>query len=150
MLGNTFWIAGLTTAACALLGYPLAYWMRTLSPRGRVVSVAMVVIPFWVSVLVRTYAWIVVIGMTNVLLPFLVLPLFAAMLRVDERLLQAARSLGAADRDVFRRVFFPLTIPALGAGALLVFISSAGFFITPITTETARSKLHKASQKCRG
>ena len=162
VLGNTFWIAGLTTAACALLGYPLAYWMRTLSPRGRVVSVAMVVIPFWVSVLVRTYAWIVVlgnggmvnrslmglgitgspisflynefgvvIGMTNVLLPFLVLPLFAAMLRVDERLLQAARSLGAADRDVFRRVFFPLTIPALGAGALLVFISSAGFFITP-------------------
>jgi ABC-type spermidine/putrescine transport system permease subunit I len=115
-----------------------------------------------VSILVRTYAWIVilgnggmvnrsliglgitggpirflynelgvVIGMTNVLLPFLVLPLFAAMLRIDERLLQAARSLGASDRDVFWRVLFPLTIPALGAGALLAFISAAGFFITP-------------------
>jgi putative spermidine/putrescine transport system permease protein len=120
------------------------------------------VLPFWVSILVRTYAWIVVlgndglinrslqwlgltadpisflynelgvvIGTTNILLPFLVLPLFAAMVRLDERLLQAAASLGASRRTIFWRVFFPLTLPSLAAGAILVFILTLGFFITP-------------------
>jgi len=73
----------------------------------------------------------VVIGTTNVLLPFLVLPLFAAMVRIDDRLLQAAESLGASQMTIFRRVFFPLSLPALAAGAILVFILTFGFFITP-------------------
>jgi len=120
------------------------------------------VLPFWVSILVRTYAWIVVlgnnglvnrsllgmgvveapvsflynelgviIGTTNVLLPFLVLPLYAAMARIDEPVLQAAASLGAGPWIVFRRVFFLLTVPALAAGCILVFILTFGFFITP-------------------
>ena len=119
-------------------------------------------LPFWVSILVRTYAWIVVlgngglvnralqwlgltdapvsflynelgvtIGMANVLLPFLVLPLFAAMIRIDDRLLQAAASLGAPPRTIFWKVYFPLTLPALAAGALLVFILCLGFYVTP-------------------
>ena len=120
------------------------------------------VLPFWVSILVRTYAWIVVlgngglvnrslqwlgltdapvsflynelgvtIGMANVLLPFLVLPLFAAMIRIDDRLMQAAASLGAPPRTIFWKVYFPLTLPALAAGALLVFILCLGFYVTP-------------------
>lgn len=162
VLGRTLRIAVITTIACALLGYPLAYWMRTLSPQRQVLAVALVVLPFWISILVRTYAWIVVlgnagvvnrilldlglvgtpvaflynelgviIGTTNVLLPFLVLPLFAAMVRIDDRLLQAAESLGARRSTVFRRVFFPLSVPALAAGSILVFILTFGFFITP-------------------
>jgi ABC-type spermidine/putrescine transport system permease subunit I len=162
VLGRTFRIALVTTIACALLGYPLAYWLRGLSPQRQVVAVALVVLPFWISILVRTYAWIVVlgnaglvnrllldlglvatpvaflynetgviIGTTNVLLPFLVLPLFAAMLRIDPRLLQAAESLGASRLTVFRRVFFPLSLPALTAGSILVFILTFGFYITP-------------------
>jgi ABC-type spermidine/putrescine transport system permease subunit I len=162
VLGRTFRIALVTTVACALLGYPLAYWLRGLSPQRQVVAVALVVLPFWISILVRTYAWIVVlgnaglvnrmlldfglaaapvaflynetgvvIGTTNVLLPFLVLPLFAAMLRIDLRLLQAAESLGASRLTVFRRVFFPLSLPALAAGSILVFILTFGFYITP-------------------
>ncbi|MBK1658534.1 ABC transporter permease [Paracraurococcus ruber] len=162
VLGRTFRIALVTTVACALLGYPLAYWMRGLPPQRQVLAVALVVLPFWISILVRTYAWIVVlgnaglvnrllldlglvaapvaflynetgviIGTTNVLLPFLVLPLFAAMLRIDPRLLQAAESLGASRFTVFRRVFFPLSLPALAAGAILVFILTFGFYITP-------------------
>lgn len=162
VLGRTFRIALVTTLACALLGYPLAYWMRGLPPQRQVMTVALVVLPFWISILVRTYAWIVVlgnaglvnrllldfglvaapvaflynetgviIGTTNVLLPFLVLPLFAAMLRIDPRLLQAAESLGASRATVFRRVFFPLSLPALAAGAILVFILTFGFYITP-------------------
>jgi ABC-type spermidine/putrescine transport system permease subunit I len=162
VLGNTFRIALIATAVCVVLGYPLAYWMRGLSPGRQLFALALVVLPFWVSILVRTYAWIVilgndglvnrtleglglihapvsflynqfgvVLGTANVLLPFLVLPLFAAMLKVDDRLLQAAASLGASDRTVFWRVFFPLTLPSLAAGAILVCILTLGFFITP-------------------
>ena len=162
VLANTFRIAAIATLVCVLLGYPLAYWMRSLSPGRQLLAVALVVLPFWVSILVRTYAWIVilgndglvnrslqglgligapvsflynqfgvVLGTANVLLPFLVLPLFAAMLKLDDRLLQAAASLGASRRTIFWRVFFPLTLPSLAAGAILVFILTLGFFITP-------------------
>jgi putative spermidine/putrescine transport system permease protein len=162
VLGRTLRIAVITTVTCAVLGYPLAYWMRGLSPQRQVLATALVVLPFWISILVRTYAWIVVlgnagvvnrilldlglvgapvaflynelgviIGTTNVLLPFLVLPLFAAMVRIDDRLLHAAESLGASRSTVFRRVFFPLSLPALAAGSILVFILTFGFFITP-------------------
>ncbi|RZA11709.1 MAG: ABC transporter permease [Proteobacteria bacterium] len=162
VLLNTFRIALMTAVCCVLLGYPLAYWLRRLSPRWQLVALAAVVIPFWVSILVRTYAWIVVlgnagivnrtllwagwiesplsflynelgvvIGTINVLLPFLVLPLFAAMLKIDERLIRAAETLGASSWTAFWRVFFPLSLPALAAGAILVFILTLGFFITP-------------------
>ena len=162
VLGNTFRIALIATAVCVALGYPLAYWMRGLSPGRQMIAIALVVLPFWVSILVRSYAWIVILGndglinrmldglgligtpmsflynefgvilgTANVLLPFLVLPLFASMLRLDERLLQAAASLGASSWTAFWRVFFPLTLPSLAAGAILVFILSLGFFITP-------------------
>jgi ABC-type spermidine/putrescine transport system permease subunit I len=162
VLGNTFRVSVVATVANVLLGYPLAYWMRRLSPRWRIVAIALVVLPFWVSILVRTYAWIVVlgnagilnrtlqwlgltsgpvaflynelgvtIGMANVLLPFLVLPLYAAMIRIDDRLLLAGASLGASPRVIFWRIFFPLTLPALSAGTLLVFILCLGFYITP-------------------
>lgn len=162
VLVNTFRIALIATATCAILGYPLAYWLCCLQGRARMLGLALVVLPFWVSILVRTYAWIVVlgnngvvnrsllglglldeplallynelgviIGTTNVLLPFLVLPLFAAMIRIDRRLLMAAAGLGATPATVFRRVFLPLTLPALAAGSILVFILTLGFFITP-------------------
>jgi ABC-type spermidine/putrescine transport system permease subunit I len=162
VLGNTFRIALIATLVCAALGYPLAYWMRGLAPGRQLIALALVVLPFWVSILVRTYAWIVilgndgvvnrtlqaaglahapvsflynefgvVLGTANVLLPFLVLPLFAAMLKLDDRLLQAAASLGARQRTIFWRIFFPLTVPSLAAGAILVFILTLGFFITP-------------------
>ena len=162
VLLNTFRIALIATAACAVLGYPLAYWMRGLGHGRQLLAVALVVLPFWVSILVRTYAWIVVlgndgmvnrglqalglttapvgflynelgviIGTVNILLPFLVLPLLASMLKLDDRLLQAAASLGASRRTIFWRVFFPLTLPSLAAGAILVFILTLGFFITP-------------------
>ena len=162
VLVNTFRIALICTLVCAVLGYPLAYWLCCLQGRARMIALALVVLPFWVSILVRTYAWIVVlgnngvvnrsllelgliteplaliynelgvvIGTTNVLLPFLVLPLFAAMLGIDRRVLQAASGLGAPPGTVFWRVFFPLTLPGLAAGCILVFILTLGFFITP-------------------
>jgi ABC-type spermidine/putrescine transport system permease subunit I len=126
------------------------------------VAIGLVIIPFWISILVRTYAWIVIlgnagvvnrtlkelglieksipflynelgvaIGMVNVLLPFMVLPIYAAMLRVDSRLLHVAATLGASSFSIFWRVFFPITLPALSAAMALVFILGLGFYITP-------------------
>jgi ABC-type spermidine/putrescine transport system permease subunit I len=162
IIWRTFLIAGEVTLATALVGYPLAYWISRLHPREQAIALGVVIMTFWVSILVRTYAWIVVlgnggilnrwlqgaglaerpiefiynetgvaIGMTNVLLPFLVLPLFASMRRIDGRLLQVAETLGASRLEIFWRVFFPLALPALAASMVLVFILSLGFYITP-------------------
>ena len=159
---RTIRIAAVVSLACAIIGYPLAYWMTQLSRRGQAIALAIIVTSFWVSILVRTYAWIVVlgnsgivnrfllatgltkrpveflynelgvaIGMINVLLPFMLLPLFAAMLRIDPRLRQIAFTLGATRFQFFWRVFFPLTLPALGATFILISILSLGFYITP-------------------
>ncbi len=162
IIWRTVVVAFEVTAATALLGYPLAYWISRLHPREQLLALGLVVMTFWVSILVRTYAWIVVLGnggivnrwlqglgvtakpveflyneagvafgMTNVLLPFLVLPLCASMRRIDPKLLQVAATLGASRMEIFWRVFFPLTLPALGASMVLVFILSLGFYITP-------------------
>lgn len=162
IIWRTLGISLKVTLATIVLGYPLAYWTTRLRPRLRMVVLGLVVMTFWVSILVRTYAWIVIlgnaglvnrglqwlgvttkpveflynelgilVGMTNVLLPFLVLPLYAAMIRVDQRLLQVAETLGASRMRIFWQIFFPLTLPTLAASAILVFILSLGFYITP-------------------
>src|SRR5690606_9392343 len=152
VLGNTFRIAVISTLCCALIGYPLAYWLRSLPKNWQMVGLAAIVIPFWISILVRTYAWIVIMGNAgiinrtllalvcvaspspllyndsgviiatiHVLLPFLVLPLYASMTRFGDRLLQAGETLGASRYTVVWRIFFPLSVPALAAGCVLVF-----------------------------
>jgi putative spermidine/putrescine transport system permease protein len=158
----TFQIAGAVTLAAVLLGYPLCYWMLGLAPAWQRVALVCVLIPFWTSLLVRTYAWLVLlqrrglvntalqdlgvlneplalmynatgttIGMAHIMLPFLVLPLFASMQRIDRDLLKAGAALGGSPGFVFWRVFFPLSLPGLTAGALLVFVLSIGYYITP-------------------
>jgi len=161
-LQNTIEISLSVTALALLLGYPLAFLMVTVSPRARRLVLACILVPFWTSILVRTFAWMVIlgknglvnqllvglglvgqplqlihnwlgvqIGMVHVLLPFMVLPLYSVMTRIDPALLRAARSLGARPRQAFRRVFLPLSLPGVGAGCVLVFMSAVGFFITP-------------------
>lgn len=162
VVGNTMRVGLVTTLVCIAIGYPLAYWILGLSARPRVAALSLVVLPFWISILIRTYAWIVIlgnaglvnrllmelgviglpisflynefgvtVGTVNVLLPFFVLPLYAAMVRVDRRLLQAADSMGASRRTIFWRVFFPQTRSAVAAGSILIFILTLGFYITP-------------------
>lgn len=158
----TFQIASTVTALTVVLGYPLCYWMLRLPKLAQGIALVCVLIPFWTSLLVRTYAWLVLlqrrglvntslqevglideplalmynvtgttIGMTHVLLPFLVLPLFASMQRIDQELLRAAAALGASPTFAFWKVFFPLSLPGLSAGALLVFVLSIGYYVTP-------------------
>ncbi|MCS7051664.1 MAG: ABC transporter permease, partial [Thermomicrobium sp.] len=162
VLSTTFTIAFQVTLICLVLGYPLAYFLATLRPRTARLLMILVLIPFWTSILVRTYAWMVLlqrqgvlnrwllewglideplrmmynrigvlVGMTHVLLPFMVLPAYAVMRGIDRNLLRAAANLGASPFHAFLRVFLPLSLPGVAAGSLLVFILALGFFITP-------------------
>ena len=162
VLTTSFRTAALVTVCCLALAYPYAYAMRRTGRLGFVVLSAALLLPFWSSLLVRSFAWItllqdtgvindaltssgitseplalirnelgVVVGMTHILLPYMVLPLYAAMSRIDLGLVDAAKSLGAPPRVAFWRVFFPLTTPGLVAGSLLVFVLALGFYITP-------------------
>ena len=159
---ETFKVSLLTTAICILLGYPLAYALSQLPKRLASVLLIAVLLPFWTSILVRTYAWLVLlqrqglvntwgmrlglwdeplalvhnltgtlIGMVHIMLPFLVLPLLGAMRAIDADYLKAAANLGASPTRAFWRVFFPLSLPGLFAGALIVFIICLGFYVTP-------------------
>ena len=162
VLGITFETAALVTLLCLALGYPLAYVMATVPGRLAGVLIILVIVPFWISVLVRTYAWMVMlgrgglvntlllrlgvveeplrlmhnfvgvlVGMTHVLLPFAVLPMYSVMKNIDRDLLRAAENLGANRWQSFRRVFFPLSLLGVVSAAALVFVSALGFFITP-------------------
>ncbi|MGH7156045.1 MAG: ABC transporter permease, partial [Acetobacteraceae bacterium] len=161
-LANTLDISVLSTVLCLLFGYPIAYLMATTSARARRVLMILILIPFWTSILVRTFAWIVIlgthglvnralmalglissplkllfnmtgvqIGMVHVLLPFMVFPLFASMMRIDPNILRVARSLGAAPHRAFLHVFLPLSLPGITAGSVIVFLLAVGFYITP-------------------
>ncbi len=162
ILANTVFVAAITTAVCAGLGYPYAYAMHRSGPRLTAVLTALVILPFWSSVLVRAYAWVIllrdsgvvntfliqihvlrsplpiiqtnvamIIAMVHIMLPFMVLPLYAAMSRIDPDLLPAAAALGSRPLRSLRLVFLPLTLPGLYAGGLLVFVVSLGFYIVP-------------------
>ncbi|MCV9878059.1 ABC transporter permease [Brenneria izbisi] len=163
---NVLWITLRTalwvTLSTLLLGYPLAWFLARLTPRRANIFLIIVIIPYFTSVLVRTYAWMVLlgtegminralialglvneplklmytttgvlIGMTYILLPYMVLALYSVMRGIDPTLLRAAESLGASRLRAFWRVVIPLSLPGAAAGGLLVFIMALGFFITP-------------------
>ncbi|GAB4398132.1 MAG: ABC transporter permease [Rhodoferax sp.] len=162
ILARTFSISATVTVVCLLLGYPLAYWLSTLSARAANVMMILVLVPFWTSILVRSAAWIVllqnnglvnrflqwtgltdaplpllfnrvgvVIAMVHILLPFMILPLYSVMKTVPPTYLRAAVSLGSTPLAAFFRVYVPQTYPGIGAGGLLVFILSIGYYVTP-------------------
>ena len=162
LYSKTLTMALVITLFCALLGYPLAYYLASLPNNRANLLLVLVLLPFWTSLLVRTTAWIAllqtngvinsfllgvgvieqpfemlytsfatVIAMTHILLPFMILPLYSVMRGIDPSYLRAAMSLGARPIPAFVRIYFPMTLPGLSAGALLVFIISVGYYITP-------------------
>jgi putative spermidine/putrescine transport system permease protein len=162
-LWNTILISGSVTLLCMLLGYPIAYTMAHVGDRLRRLLVFIVLIPFWSSILVRTFAWIVLlqqkglinktlvdylglvetpltliynrtgvlIGMSHILLPFMILPLYSVLSRIEPSLSQAAASLGAPPVRSFVRIYLPLSLPGLVAGSVFVFVIGLGYYITP-------------------
>ena len=162
LYGKTLKLALIITLCCALLGYPLAYYLAHLPEQRANLLLVLVLLPFWTSLLVRTTAWIAllqtngvintlltsigvisqplemlytsfatVVAMTHILLPFMVLPLYSVMRGIDPSYQRAALSLGARPLGAFARIYFPMTLPGLSAGILLVFIISVGYYITP-------------------
>lgn len=156
----TFEIAASVTVLSLIIAYPLAFVLSTVKGKTAGVLMALVLIPFFTSILVRTYAWIVIlgpeglinqtlgglglegvqllynrtsvlIGMTYTLLPYMVLTLYSVMRGMDFQLVRAAYSLGASDWNVFRRIYLPYTMPGIAGGSLLVFILATGYYITP-------------------
>lgn len=145
ILAKSFAVAGLTTLLCLLLAYPLALLIAR-SPKGRRnVLVLLVILPFASNLLIRVYAWIIVLGPLNLLhtsaaviagmvyvhLPFMILPLYTNLEKHDPALLEAAQDLGANTWTRFRRVTLPLSLPGILSGAALVFIPVLGMFAIP-------------------
>jgi spermidine/putrescine transport system permease protein len=167
------WIALLTTALCLVISYPVAYYIAMIAPaRRKNLLLALVVIPFWTSFLIRTYAWMlilrteglintalmgagliseplpllynefaVLVGLVYGELPFMILPVYASLEKLDRSLLEAATDLGATPWQGFWRVTAPLTMPGILAGTVLVFIPSLGQFIVPDLLGGAKSML---------
>jgi spermidine/putrescine transport system permease protein len=159
---RSIWISLITTLACLVISYPVAYFIALkVPPRWKSTLLVLAVIPFWTSFLVRTYAWVLILrteGLVNTLLlklqvidtplkllysdsavllglvygelPFMILPLYAAIEKLDTRLLEAAMDLGADRFTTFLKVTVPLTKAGIITGIILVFIPTLGNFVT--------------------
>jgi len=161
ILGRSLVLAAVTTVLCLLVAYPVAWWIARRAPaRWRNALLALVILPFWTSFLVRMYAWIVLLrseGVVNLALgavglpradllyndfavllgqlygelPFMIIPLYVSLEKLDPSLLEAAADLGADARRTFTRVVVPQTMPGIVAGCVLVFIPSLGAYLAP-------------------
>ncbi len=161
LLARSIGIAIAVTGISLVISYPITYYLGQYAPkRWRMLLVLLVIIPFWTSYLIRTYAWIPIlsrqgfingalttlglptlpllnthwgsiIGLVYVFVPFVILPLYASMAGLDSSLIEAARDLGASRWAVFREVVFPLTLPGALAGGIFVFIKCAAAYVTP-------------------
>ena len=161
-LQTTFELTFLVTAICIALGYPLAYLISQVRAAARCVPHAAGAVSVWTSLLVRCYAWLVLlqrrgmvnswlqdmgvieaplrlmhnftgtaIGMVHIMLPFMVLPLYATMRSINRDYMRAAANLGASPVKAFWHVFVPLSLPGLFAGIIIVFVLCLGFYVTP-------------------
>lgn len=162
VLFYTIQVSFIVTIVCLAIAIPTAFTLTKLKGAWLTVALYCVLVPFWVSVLVRTFGWMlllerngpvngalvasglvekpiqmlftsfsVYVGMVHVLLPYAVMPIYSAMLRVDERLIRASEGLGASPLTTLRRVYFPAISGGIAAAAALVMLISLGFYITP-------------------
>lgn len=169
ILLRSFGLALATTVLCLLVAYPVSYWLGLLAPaRWRNLLLVLIILPFWTSFLVRMYAWVFMLrteGLVNLLLgrfgmaplpllyndfavllgqvygelPFMILPLYASIEKLDRALLEAAADLGALPARTLFRVTLPLTQPGIVAGCVLVFIPSLGAYLAPDLLGGART-----------
>ncbi|MCQ4632646.1 ABC transporter permease [Shinella sp. CPCC 100929] len=155
-------LAGAAALLCAVLGFPVAWFITCRSPKWQGILIFVVTLPFWVNSLVRTYCWVLLLrdqglinnglqelGLTSAplglmyndgatllglvynFLPFMILPVYAALERLDPRLIEAAHDLYASRVSVFRRIIVPLAAPGMMAGSLMVFAPALGYFLVP-------------------
>jgi len=160
---RTLRVAAVTTVLSLLIGYPVAYFLARSVRRFRTALLMLVILPLWTSYLVRTFAWMMILGrngivnqtlvgagmidaplewllysdvavtiaLVHIYMPYMVLPIYAVLEKLDGRLLEAARDLGAGPVRVFCTVILPLSLPGIATGAIFVFVPSMGAFVTP-------------------
>ncbi|MFZ0015213.1 MAG: ABC transporter permease, partial [Acidimicrobiia bacterium] len=167
---RSFLLATVTTVISLVVSYPFAFYIATRRPAVRGILLVLVMIPFWSNFLVRTYAWKVILGSDGLVsqisqamggepirllftntavliglvygfMPFMVLPLYAAIERLDWGLVEAARDLYAGGWTAFRKVTLPLSMPGVVAGSILVFIPALGAYVTPAILGGGRTTL---------
>ncbi len=162
VLINSFMMALVTTACCIIIAFPFSYILSRIKSKNKNILLLLIVIPFWTSALIRTYAiktilttnglinnlllkigiiseplnmlytqGAVIAGLVYTLLPFMILPLYAALEKLDSRLIEAAHDLGAGKRQTFLRIIIPLSAPGIIAGSMLVFLPALGLFYIP-------------------
>lgn len=168
---NTFLTAGLVTLSCLCVGYPLAYLVNHSKPRTAMLILLLVTMSFWTSFLVRTYAWMVLLGnngpiiaflrgigvdsppqllftrfsstlaMVHILAPYMIMNIYSVMRKIDPVLIRSAKSLGARGFSLFRHVYLPLTAPGIANGCVLVFVICLGFYVTPVLLGSPREQM---------
>lgn len=168
---NTFLTALLVTVCCLLVGYPLAYLMSNTTPRRAMLILLLITMSFWTSFLVRTYAWMVLLGnngpviwlmqiagidqppallftrfsstvaMVHILAPYMIMNIYSVMQKIDRSLILSAESMGARGWSLFRHVYLPLTAPGIANGSVLVFVICLGFYVTPVLLGSPREQM---------
>ena len=157
VFGRSFLLAAIATVICLVLGYPLAFCLARVKPSMRFMANMLIMLPMWMNFLLRTYSWVfllerngffnnllasiglpkldiintpyaVVLGMVYNFLPFMVLPIFSVIEKIDPKVIEAAQDLGANSRTVFSRVIFPLSLPGVLSGITMTFIPSVSTF----------------------
>lgn len=158
VLWRSLYLAAIATVLCLLIAYPFAYLMSRMKPKHQRTCMLLIMTPMWTSLLLRTYAWMtllenhgiinnllkaigigpfrmintpgaVVLGMVYDFLPFMILPLYSVMTRIDQSLLDAADDLGANSAQILRRIVVPLSVPGILSGITMVFVPAASTFV---------------------
>ncbi len=155
---KSIWMGAVSTLLCLVLAYPLAYSISRTSARAQTVMVMLVMLPMWMNFLLRTYAWMslledkglinqmltniglkpvhmintdgaVILGMVYNFLPYMVIPLYSVMIKIDNRLIEAAQDLGCSGAHIFRRVVLPLSKPGIVSGITMTFVPAVSTFV---------------------
>lgn len=155
---RSIWLGAIATVLCLIIGYPLAYIIAKSSAKRQAVMIMLVMLPMWMNFLLRTYAWMsllednglinnalaamglprvhmintagaVVLGMVYNYIPYMILPLYSILTKMDFRVIEAAQDLGANDKQVFRKVIFPMSMPGMISGITMVFVPAVSTFI---------------------
>ena len=154
---HSLWIAFISTLICLVIAYPLAYLITRMKESTQNTVIMLLMVPMWMNFLLRIYAWVtllqdncpidmllsmlgihgtylgntgaVILGMVYEYLPFMVLPIYTVMSKIDGGLIEAAQDLGSNNMAVFRKVVFPLSIPGVISGITMVFVPSASTFL---------------------
>ena len=158
VLVRSVWLAAIATVICLMIGYPLAYIMSRMPGFKQRTMLMLIMLPMWMNFLLRTYAWMtilekngllnklfglfglgpfdmintqgaVVLGMVYNYLPFMIMPLYSVMVKIDNRTIEAAQDLGANTKNVFTRVVIPLSMPGISTGVTQVFVPAVSTFI---------------------